>query len=205
MKSIAKLALLASAVLVSVTSPAQQRKWHGMQMQSADVALTFSFERAQQAAAGSSGFWLKGGSADASITLWRGLGVAANLTGEHAANIQGNVSLGKFAYMAGPRYSMNTSRYTGKLLRKHASSIFGETLFGVAHVFDGLFPATGGTTSTANSFQLQAGGGINLQLQHGFGIRPLEMDYVHSTLPNNAANSQNDLRLAFGVTYHIGK
>jgi hypothetical protein len=33
----------------------------------------------------------------------------------------------------------------------------------------------------------------------------LEADYVRTWLPNNGSNSQNDLRLSFGIAYHIGK
>ncbi len=57
-------------------------------------------------------------------------------------------------------------------------------------------------TTSANSFAVQAGGGVNLYLTRSFGIRLLQADYVRTTLPNAAANTQNDLRLAFGITYH---
>jgi hypothetical protein len=32
-------------------------------------------------------------------------------------------------------------------------------------------------------------------------MRVLELDFVHTSLPNNAGNSQNDLRIGFGVTF----
>jgi hypothetical protein len=35
-------------------------------------------------------------------------------------------------------------------------------------------------------------------------VRLLEADYVRTQLPNNYSQSQNDVRLAFGVTYHFG-
>ena len=43
---------------------------------------------------------------------------------------------------------------------------------------------------------------MNLYLTRSFGVRLLQADYVRTTLPNAAANTQNDLRLAFGITYH---
>ena len=46
---------------------------------SADLALTFAVERAQ-VVPGQSSFWFKGGGADAAVTFWKGLGVAASLT-----------------------------------------------------------------------------------------------------------------------------
>jgi hypothetical protein len=34
-------------------------------------------------------------------------------------------------------------------------------------------------------------------------VRLLEANYVRTTLPNTSANAQNDMRQAFGLTYHI--
>jgi hypothetical protein len=31
-----------------------------------------------------------------------------------------------------------------------------------------------------------------------------ELDYLRSNFPNSANNTQNDLRLAIGLVYHIG-
>jgi hypothetical protein len=73
------------------------------------------------------------------------------------------------------------------------------------HGFDGKFPAGSGTTATANSFAYQLGGGYDLALVRGFGLRVVEVDYFHSALPNNGSGTQNDIRLAFGVSYHIGR
>jgi len=52
---------------------------------------------------------------------------------------------------------------------------------------------------------MQLGGGINVRVAHSLSIRALEIDYVHTNLPNNNADSQNDLRLAFGVSYRFGR
>jgi hypothetical protein len=70
------------------------------------------------------------------------------------------------------------------------------------HGFNGVYPASSSTTSSANAFALQAGGGFNYYLTKQWGLRLFEADYVRTALPNNAANIQNDLRLGFGVTYH---
>jgi outer membrane protein OmpA-like peptidoglycan-associated protein len=76
-------------------------------------------------------------------------------------------------------------------------------LFGGVHGFDGLYPADGGSTTSASSFAIQAGGGLNLYLTKHWGVRLLEADYVRNELPNASDGVQNDLRLAFGVTYHL--
>ena len=43
--------------------------------------------------------------------------------------------------------------------------------------------------------------GGDTTLHGGFGIRLIEAGFVHTNLPNNAADSQNDLRLGFGLSY----
>jgi hypothetical protein len=52
---------------------------------------------------------------------------------------------------------------------------------------------------------MQVGGGLNIYFTRNFGIRLLEADYVRTVLPNGSTNSQNDLRLSVGLTYHIGR
>ena len=195
--------LLVGALVSSQTLAAQQAQPvpHKPHVTETNVAVLFNFERAQVAEAGAPSFWLKGGTADASVTFWKGVGVAAVFTGEHAKDISSNISLGKIAFMAGPRYTFNTSRYIDKAFKKHRSEIFGEWLFGGAHAFDSTFPGTNGVQTSASAFSMQAGAGVDVSIAKGFGIRPLEMDFIHTALPNNAGNSQNDFRLAFGVSY----
>jgi hypothetical protein len=145
-----------------------------------------------------------GGSAESSVTLYRGLGVAANLSGEHNSSIGAGVNLDKFSLMAGPRYTFQTARWTERYLgRTHESNVFAETLFGIARGFNGVFPTSTGVTSSADSVAAQIGGGFNVGVTRGLGIRALEIDYVHTGLPNNGSNSQNHLRLAIGASYHF--
>jgi hypothetical protein len=166
-----------------------------------DLAATYTLERAKTTPSSCDCFWLNGGSADAAVTIYHGLGVAANFTGEHASNITPGVSFSKVSYMAGPRYTYDTSRFT----KKHGTQVFGEALFGGVHAFDSVFPGAASVASTANAFSTQLGGGIDVAIGKGFSVRLPELDYVHTNLPNNGSNSQNDFRLAFGLSYRIGK
>ena len=171
---------------------------------SADLALTFAVERAQ-VVPGQSSFWFKGGGADAAVTFWKGLGVAASLTGDTASNLAPGVSANKLTYLGGPRYTYTAWKGNAGAADQRRLQIFAQGLFGAAHGFDGFYPASPAPTTSANSFAVQAGGGLNLYLTRSLGIRLIEADYVRTALPNGAANTQNDMRLAFGVTYHIGK
>jgi len=194
-----KAVLLAGALVLTMNAAAQQKK----HVKSADVAATFSLEHAQVALLNGNSFWLKGGSVDGSATFWKGLGVAANFTGESASNIQNGVGLSKVAYMFGPRYTFNTSKYSDRYTKKHGTQVFGEALFGGVHAFNSVFPESGTVSPTANGFSMQLGGGLDVAIARGFSVRALELDYVHTNLPNNSANSQNDFRIAFGVSYRF--
>jgi len=171
-----------------------------------DVAVTYTAERSKVANIDCGCFWFQGGSANASATFFHGLGAAVNLSGGYASNIVPGIDIGRITFMAGPRYTLNTHRWTGRMLgEKHSSYLFGEALFGYAHGFDSVFPTAAGSQTTANAFATQIGGGANVTLLHGLGLRLFEVDYVHTQLPNGASNSQNDLRLAFGVSYQFRK
>lgn len=168
---------------------------------STDLAVTFAVEHSQ-VVPGQSSFWFKGGGADAAVTFWKGWGVATSLTGDTASNINPGVDANKVSFLAGPRYTYTAWKGHASATDNRRLQLFGQGLFGEAHGFSGLYPATGGATTSANSFAVQTGGGLNLYLTKSFGIRLLEADYVRTALPNGAADTQNDARLAFGVTWH---
>jgi outer membrane protein OmpA-like peptidoglycan-associated protein len=166
---------------------------------STDLGITFATERSQLVP-GDCCFWFKGGGADVSFNFWKGWGIAATLTGDHAGNVSSSgVDVNKIGYMAGPRYTWTA--WSGA--NEHRLTIFGQALFGGAHGFDGVYPSSNKVSSSANSFALQAGGGLNYYFTRHWGVRPLEVDYVRTEFPNGADDVQNDLRLAFGVTYHF--
>jgi hypothetical protein len=197
--------LWAVAFLVGVIAsgpPAQAQE--GPRPFPVDLAASYTTERAKIASADCGCFWLQGGSVNGAITLFHGLGVAVNFTGEHSSDIAPGVDLSKLALMAGPRYTLRTSRWTNRFLHaNHGTSIFGEALFGRVYGFNSIFPTSTGLTGSANSFSMQVGGGLDVALARGFGLRALEVDYVRTTLPNNVSNTQNDLRLSFGVSYRL--
>jgi outer membrane immunogenic protein len=169
---------------------------------SADVAITFAAERAQIAPGTCGCFWLEGGGADAALTFWKGFGAAAALSGDQASNYAPGLDLSRIAFTAGPRYSYILPARGADVVSKPRLQIFGEALFGGVHAFDGAFPRGSSLSTSAGSFALQTGGGINLFFSKRFAVRLLEVDYVRTALPNNYSNSQNDLRLGFGITWH---
>ena len=197
-----RTAFLASTILVgiwtvgSVTSWAQAQPEQGFRVSSADLAVTFNSERTKLTPGTGDNFWLHGGSLDAGVVLLHGLGVAANFTAEDAESITPGVNLNKLAFMAGPRY-------TFRLGAKHQDRLFVESLFGAAHARDGAFPTSTGVATSADSFAFQLGGGWDIPIRKDITVRAFEADFVHTNLPNRGSNTQDYLRLAFGVSYHI--
>jgi hypothetical protein len=177
--------LLAGALMMTTLAAAaqQQSAENKLHVDSVDVAATFSLEHAQVAAAGTPDFWLKGGSADAAVTLYRGLGLAVNVTGAQAANIDKNVTLSEVAVMAGPRYMHS-------LPTPHRTQLFAEGLFGGLHAFDSVFPGSTGATSSTGGFSMQLGGGVLRPLKPcrpvSHSIRPPKRMRV--TLPITASS-----------------
>jgi peptidoglycan-associated lipoprotein len=172
---------------------------------SVDVGIAWSPEYAKIVNQSCSCFWLQGVSADASVNFYRGLGLAVDLTEGMASNIQPGVNLSKFTFAAGPRYTWNLDEGTKDKPGKYPARVFAQTLFGEAHGYNSVFPATGGAVSSANSYSIQVGGGIDMSLAHNFGVRIAQLDWVRTALPNTVSNTQDDLRLGFGVSYHFKK
>jgi len=194
---------LGSAMIVSGTAlraqSARQVVGGGL---SADVGATYSIERAKLEPSNCGCFWLGGGTGDVAVTIYKGIGLAASISGMQAYSVlPTGEGLNKFSYLGGPRYTYRTSR----LLKRHPTQFFSEALFGKVHGTNSVFPGNTGTTTEATAFAMQAGVGMDIALYKGFAVRAFEVDYVYTQLPNNGSNTQDDLKLAAGVTYHFGK
>jgi hypothetical protein len=81
--------------------------------------------------------------------------------------------------------------------------IFSEGLVGGVHGFNTIFPSPGGVAGASSSLAFQVGGGLDWTLWKQIVIRLVEADYVQSTLPNGGDNTQHDLRLAAGISFHF--
>jgi outer membrane immunogenic protein len=169
---------------------------------SMDLAITYSTEYARLAPGTCGCFWLQGGGADAALTLWKGLGIAAGVTGQMVSNYAPGVDFSKVGYMGGPRYTYTAWKREPGSIQRPRLQIFGEGLFGAVHAYSGAFPSGVAIDPTANSFALETGGGINMFFSRSISVRLLEVDYVRTQLPNGYAGTQNDLRLASGISYH---
>jgi hypothetical protein len=169
-----------------------------------DLAVTYNAERANLAPSNCGCFWLNGASMEASIRYPHGFGLAASVSGAHIANAAPGIDINRIVYLTGGRYT-HALAADPKANPARKLDFFGQLLFGAAHGFGGAYPAAGGVTATANSFAMQAGGGLNMPVTRRLGLRLLDAEYLFTALPNNASNEQNDLRLGAGLTYRLGK
>lgn len=170
------------------------------QVSSADLAVTYTTQHSTVTPSGAGSFWMQGAGLDGAFTFFRGLGLAASLTGEHASRIAPGVNLNLLTFTTGPRYT-----YFLHAGSKHEARLFGEIMAGGVKGFGSVFPVSTGVSSSASAFAWQAGGGIDIAISKHFAIRAVQADYVRTKLPNAGSNAQDNLRLSVGLTYHTGK
>ena len=166
----------------------------------AEVAVDYSYMRANATPGQCGCFSLDGGSAEAALRVYRNFSVVADITGDHAGttSISGQ-ALSLLSYTGGPRFSYPLQRYPRARITP-----FAQGLVGVVHGFDAPFPNSSGTlSSSANALAVLVGGGIDIAVSHKFAIRAFQIDYGLNHLPNNANNSENLLRVSAGVVFHI--
>lgn len=156
------------------------------------IALTY--DPAHSTTVGQNGFTMQGAGAQFQVRAWRGLGLVADLAGLHAGNIHStHVGLDLLTYTFGPRYTWRPGRM----------SFYAQGLVGVAHGYNGLFPHSGAEKDTANSVAALAGGGIDVALGRHTALRLVEADWLRTELPNSTNNTQNTLRLGFGLVFRL--
>jgi hypothetical protein len=115
--------LLCGVLMTAAAAAHAQQAHHDLLpgIASADVALTYNLEQAKIASSNCGCFWLNGASAEVAVPVFRGFSAAGNFGGAAASNITPGVSLSKFSYVFGPRYTYDISRYSGHTRTQHPS------------------------------------------------------------------------------------
>ena len=202
LKNLSKGLLLLGAFTIATSAVAQSAPGsNSMHAATIDIAGTLVFEHAQIAQLNGNRFWPKGGGVNAAFTAWKGLGIAVDFSGEHASNIANGVDLSKISIMAGPRFTFNIAHPGEGLNHVRGMRAFVQGLYGPTHAFDSLFPGPTSVSTSANALSVKVGGGIDIPWRNGFGIRAVELGWIHSDYSNAAADIQNDFRIGFGVSY----
>lgn len=198
-KGPAVLALVLGTAAFAASSAAQrEHSFEGVPR--AQIALDYSYMRANAAPGDCGCFSLNGGSTEVSVRAYRNFSAVFDLTGEHAetTSIPGQ-SLSLLLYTAGPRFSYPLHRGGGTRIVP-----FAQGMVGAVHGFDGQFPNKSETLSrSATNLAVLVGGGLDVSLSHRFSIRVVQVDYGLNRLPNNANNSENLLRVSAGVVLRL--
>jgi hypothetical protein len=159
-----------------------------------EVAVNYNAMRANVIT--SNAFWMQGGIVQVHGQFWRGLGVVADIAGQHTTNINSSgVALDMVTATFGPRYTWSPPH--------SRSSLFGEGLAGDAFAFNGLFPTASGPDTSSFNLAVKAGGGMNLSLSRHFAMRAFEAFWLRTQLPNTSTNIQNNLQLGAGFVIRI--
>jgi opacity protein-like surface antigen len=160
-----------------------------------DLGITYIAERSLQVNT-EQNFWMQGGSVELGTDVWKGFGVAVDVTGTHTESVgTGGVPLSLVTSTFGPRYRW---RPAGKI------SPYGQALLGIANGFDSVFPGPAGAQESSTSLALQLSGGVDYRLSDHFAIRVLDAGWLRTQLPNSANNVQNTLRLGAGLVVRFG-
>jgi hypothetical protein len=157
-----------------------------------DLAVTYS----PQYRDGTNGnsFWSQGGSVELTADFYRGFGISAAFSVNHASNINGSgVNLTTYTPAFGPRYTWRHRRL----------AIFGEGLIGVSEGTGSIFPSPGGALPAYRTLAVQAGGGVDWRLSQRIAVRPLQASWVRTQFPNATTNVQNTLQLGAGVVFRL--
>lgn len=166
----------------------------------AELAVDYSYLRSNAPPGGCGCFNMNGGGATfAWMVKPRKFALVGDVTVAHAGSISSNgYSLTLSTFTVGGRYLPHLSH--SKL------QPFGQVLAGVAFASGSLAKATtAGTSAGAEAFAANAGGGVDLRIDHRFSIRLVEADYLATTFNNGGNNHQNMLRISSGLVVRFGE
>ena len=160
-----------------------------------DIGVTFTAEASLKANT-SQNFWMEGGSIELGANVWKGWGIAADITVAQGSSIgNSGVPLSLQTAAFGPRYRWHA---------KQKWSIYGQVLLGEANAFHTLVPTPSGAATDGNSMALQIGGGVDFRLRERFALRLLDAGWLRTQIPNATNDAQNTLRLGAGVVMRFG-
>jgi outer membrane immunogenic protein len=177
--------------------------WVGAAAQTIDrleIGGNYSYVRTNAPPGGCGCFSLNGGAGWVGYDLTPKLGTGSlaligEFGGGHASDVNSTTAnLTLTSYMAGPRLAW----------RRGMVSPFAQILLGGAHASGELTPTSAGTSGSANSFAMAAGGGVDIRLTRHLGLRAVQLDYYLTRFMNGVNDQQNNLRVSVGVVWRFG-
>lgn len=195
-----RLILLTVVAVLQCCSALCQSNWMPRSPQtdkvSSELSVTYSALRSNAPVGGCGCFWMAGGSAAYAIPVRRSVFAVAEVSGEHVGSLPGygGHGLDLVSVMGGARISDAVrGRYRP----------FAQGLMGTVYGFDSELPSGGRLESSAFSFALAAGGGLDIALTRRLMVRAAQADYHFMQLPNNGSDEQHGIRLSAGIVYRF--
>lgn len=183
----AALTLTALTLLLAAHAQAQDN--------ALEVGLRYS-TTAANAPPGSCGcFFLQGAAIDASVPILPRLRAVVEAGGSTIDSVPASTrGLSEITLLAGPRY----------VLPMHRWRINTQALFGAVRGFDSDFIVSSTThTDTSTNFAMAIGGSVEVPITHTILLRPIQIDYLQTNLPNGVDNRQRNIRIGAGLTFRI--
>jgi outer membrane immunogenic protein len=157
-----------------------------------EVTIGYSFLHANAPAGMCGCFSMNGGVGTFAYNAPHGLAIVADISGGHSNAVSGTPqSISLITYLAGPRFNwqLGSSRYTP----------YGQVLIGESTELSNY-----AFSQSVSGFAFMPGGGVKIRLSPHVGVN-VEADWLHSDIPNNSNNRQNDLRVSTGLIFRFGR
>jgi outer membrane immunogenic protein len=172
----------------------------------AEVSLAYSPIKANAGPGQCGCFFMNGASAEGNFRTYRAYTTVVDVNAAHTGQIHNTGQpFSLLMVAAGTRLNFRLShqRADGSDTY-HNLKPFVQGLVGFAHGFDSAFPDKAGfIQSSANSFALLAGLGLDYKYRKHLSFRAIQADYGYTRLPNLAGNRQNLLRISSGITIRL--
>jgi outer membrane immunogenic protein len=153
-----------------------------------EIALDYNYVHTNAPPGGCGCFSMNGGSGSFAFHFKPGFAAVADVGAVHAGNVDSTgLSLTLTSFLFGPRVSHQIGM--ARLIP------YAQMLAGAVHSSGGLAPAS------STSFAAAVGGGLDLRLTHHIAIRPIQVEYFVTTLPNGTDGHQNNLRVDSGLVF----
>jgi peptidoglycan-associated lipoprotein len=191
LKNCTRMLLVAATLMSGLFACGQaQSAFKEPRTNSAQIALLYQATHANTVPG--YGFWMQGGSLQASVRVLSHWSAVADLFGSHTGQMPAApTGLDLMTITFGPRYSIKPSRC-------HCS-IYGQALGGYARGSNSLFPNPSGSTPSADGVALLVGGGMDYRLSSRLSVRMLDANWLRTALSNGTTTVQNNLRLGSGI------
>lgn len=180
-----------AVVALVLANPELKAQWTEGRFDS-EVALGYRYT----AASGfDNGFTLTGGTVSVSHQMRGWLGNVIEASDSHAnAASAGETSFKLITLVTGPRVS----------LTERSVKLFGELLGGVARGNETYLPTEAGYATSATSYAIQAGGGVDFLLQDRFSIRVVDVEHLSTGFAEGARTAQQHWTVGGGLVWRFG-